>query len=264
MFKSWEGGKEGEGVLPHQAAAAISLSAQPQSLSSPASPVKLATGAHTSYLRVPRRAGSNTWEQFKGWSWGCADCRRHRRQPCHASCPQGHCSGAWAAPPAAATDLQHSFLPAPINLLFRSAWHRSLPHLGDAMSSHLMRTFLFTFFHTSVPGAATGVLCHVSHLLFLTIPQFPLLLHSQLSFRDKGTQCWNSALLGLVLVYGLAPKLQLCLRHCGARHEGCGSVHSNPVFCTHCQLWLFSLLPGGNGTSLWWTLQGTGITTGWL
>lgn len=31
MFKSWEGGKEGEGVLPHQAAAAISLSAQPQS-----------------------------------------------------------------------------------------------------------------------------------------------------------------------------------------------------------------------------------------
>lgn len=178
--------------------------------------------------------------------------------------PQGHCSGAWAAPPAAATDLQHSFLPAPINLLFRSAWHRSLPHLGDAMSSHLMRTFLFTFFHTSVPGSATGVLCHVSHLLFLTIPQFPLLLHSQLSFRDKGTQCWNSALLGLVLVYGLAPKLQLCLRHCGARHEGCGSVHSNPVFCTHCQLWLFSLLPGGNGTSLWWTLQGTGITTGWL
>lgn len=111
-----------------------------------------------------------------------------QEEPCHASCPQGHCSGAWAAPPAAATDLQHSFLPAPINLLFRSAWHQSLPHLGDAMSSHLMRTFLFTLFHTSVPGSATGVLCHVGHLLCLTIPQFPLLLHSQLRFRDKGTQ----------------------------------------------------------------------------
>lgn len=55
----------------------LSLSAQPQSSSSPASPVNLATGAHTSYLRVPRRAGSNTWEQFKGWTPGCADCRRH-------------------------------------------------------------------------------------------------------------------------------------------------------------------------------------------
>lgn len=56
----------GEGVLPHQAAAALSLSAQAQSFSSPASPVNLASGANTSYLRVPRRAGSNTWEQFKG------------------------------------------------------------------------------------------------------------------------------------------------------------------------------------------------------
>lgn len=62
-------------------------------------------------------------------------------------------------------------------------------------------------------------------------------------------------------------------------HPGCSSVQgsavhgvkdvaqmvpSNPVFHKLFQLWLFSLLPGGSGCSLWWTLQGIGITTGWL
>lgn len=182
------GGREGgRGCFAPPGCSSYKPISQPQGSSSPASPVNLATGAHTSYLRVPRRARSNTWEQFKGWSPGCADCRRHRRQPCHASCPRGHCSGAWAAPPGAATDLQHTALPAPNNLLFRSAWHCSLPHLGGAMSCHLSGTFLITLFHTSAPGSATGVLCHVGHLLGLTIPQFSLLLHSLLSFRDKGT-----------------------------------------------------------------------------
>lgn len=44
----------------------------------------------------------------------------------------GCCSGAWASLGALA-DLLNTFLPALIDLLLRSVWHGSVPHLGEVM-----------------------------------------------------------------------------------------------------------------------------------
>lgn len=69
--------------------------------------------------------------------------------------PLGGCSGAWASPPGALTDLQHAFLPAVINLLLRSVWHQTTPHLGEAvscnevLSDHLLPYICFWLCHWS-------------------------------------------------------------------------------------------------------------------
>lgn len=145
------------------------------------------------------------------------------------------------------------------------------------MSRHITRTFLITLFRTSVPGCATGVLCHVGHLLCLTIPQFPLLLRSQLSFRDKGTfkQSWDSALLGLALAYRPAPKLQLCSNQCGARDEGCGSdgsfqpsfAHTLPALAflsASRRKWLFFVVdPAGDWYYHWLAVIAVPVLYNW-
>lgn len=134
VFKSWEGGKEGEDVLPHQAAAvAISLSAQPQNFSSPASPSESGSWSTHFLSQSPKMSRIKRLGAVQRLEPGL--CRLQEVQEAALPCqlPLGHCSGPWAAPPG---DLQHTLLPAPINLLFSSAWHCSLPHLGGAMSHH--------------------------------------------------------------------------------------------------------------------------------
>lgn len=65
-------------------------------------------------------------------------------------------------------------------------------------------------------------------------------------------------------------ELQLRLIQSSAKDEGDdsdGSFHTC-FLClalySHIACSAFSLLPGRNGRSLWWTLRGTGITAGWL
>lgn len=177
-------GREGqrESVLPHQAA--ISLSTPAMEFLLPSFSSESGNWSTHFLSQSPQASRISHLGAVQRLEPGLCSLQEAQEEPCRASCPGAAALG--LGQPLLGLPLICSTLSFLLQLLFSSDLPGTGPYLTWEKQCHVHHE---DFSDPPLPYICSWLchwgLCHVGHLPCLTIPQFPLLLHSQLGFRDK-------------------------------------------------------------------------------